>query len=99
MSDDKKDFGLCQIRDINHEWIMEETGVTDFLNPYDNITAAIHMLAPLFEKYKNDGLNVILMCYNMGEYGANKQFAKGVYSSKYSRSIIASAEELVNENS
>lgn len=37
------------------------------------------------------------MVYNMGESGAKKLWAKDIYSSAYSREVIARAQELRQE--
>ena len=82
------DYGLMQINDTNHKWLSEELGITDFLDPIQNVTAGIYILSLLVPKY--DDLHIILMCYAAGEYGAkNKWFSKGIYSTEFSRNIIA----------
>ena len=35
------DYGLMQINKINHEWLGEKLGITDFLDPYENVKAGI----------------------------------------------------------
>lgn len=45
------DYGLMQINEINHEWLSEELGITDFSEPYQNIRAGLYILRKLFEKY------------------------------------------------
>lgn len=58
------DYGLMQINQKNHEWLSNAVGVTDFLDPYQNIQAGIYILGTLFEKY--DDPHKVLMAYNMG---------------------------------
>lgn len=72
------DYGLMQINACNHEWLTEELGITDFIDPYENIKAGLFILRGLFEKY--DSTSKVLMAYNMGEmvllsYG-NKGYLK-----------------------
>lgn len=86
------DYGLMQINACNHEWLEEELGVEDFLDPEDNITAGLYILSGYFEKYEDP--HMVLMAYNMGEYGAQQQWAKGVYQSEYSRHVISRLDEL-----
>ncbi len=86
------DYGLMQINTCNHEWLEEELGVEDFLDPEDNITAGLYILSGYFEKYEDP--NMVLMAYNMGEYGAQQQWEKGVYQTEYSRRVIARIDEL-----
>jgi soluble lytic murein transglycosylase-like protein len=80
------DYGLMQINQCNHEYIKETLGVTDFLDPYQNVYSGVFILRQLFQKY-NDPAKV-LMAYNMGEVTAKKLWDKGVYSSDYSESIM-----------
>ena len=35
------DYGLMQINEINHGWLSETLGVTDFLDPYENTKAGL----------------------------------------------------------
>lgn len=78
------DYGIMQINKINHEWLSEELGITDFLDPNQNIEAGLYMLGDYLEKYD---LHQALMSYNMGEKGARKAISRGNCSSKYSRDI------------
>ena len=82
--------GLMQINKINHEWLSEELGITDFFDPEQNVTAGLYMLRQLFEKYEDPAL--VLMAYNMGEYGASKLWDKGIYTSDYADAVLQQAE-------
>lgn len=54
--------------------------------------------AVIQDKYlASSGENCVLMVYNMGESGAKKLWAKDIYSSAYSREVIARAQELRQE--
>ncbi len=64
------DYGLMQINVCNHEWLTEQIGVEDFLDPEENIRAGLHILSLFCEKY--DDAHHVLMAYNMGESGAQK---------------------------
>lgn len=86
------DYGLMQINACNHGWLEEELGVEDFLDPEDNISAGLYILSGYFEKYEDP--HMVLMVYNMGEYGAQQQWEKGVYQSKYSRRVMSRLDEL-----
>lgn len=81
------DYGLMQINKCNHEWLSEALGITDFLDPYQNVQAGIYKFHLLFEKYGDDTAKV-LMAYNMGENGAKKLWDRGIVESKYSRAIM-----------
>lgn len=79
------DYGLMQINRCNHEWLSEELGITDFLDPYQNIMAGTYEIHRLFEKYGDT--NKVLMAYNLGEGGARKLWNQGIYETNYTRSI------------
>ena len=89
------DYGIMQINRINHEWLTEELGTTDFLNPEQNIRCGVYMLAELAKKY--DDPHRVLMAYNMGEKGAREYTAKGNTSSAYSRYIMEQRDKLLQE--
>ena len=89
------DWGLMQINKCNHKRLSAELGITDFLNPSQNVEAGCYMLSELLYKYKD--LNVVLMAYNMGEGNAKKLWKQGVWSSKYSQKIMARKQEFDNQ--
>lgn len=94
------DYGLMQINKCNHKWLSETLGITDFLDPKQNINAGVYVLSRLFEANGNDTVKV-LMSYNMGETGAKRCWNKDIYSTAYTRKIIKKQlefqEELKNE--
>ena len=76
-----------QINTVNHEWLQEKLGITDFLDPYQNTRSGIYILRTLFEKYQDTAK--VLMAYNMGEDGAKKLWDKGIYdTSTHKKSLI-----------
>lgn len=89
------DYGLMQINWINHGWLNEKLGVTDLLNPYENVRSGVFILRKLFESYEDPAL--VLMAYNMGEGGASNLWSNGVYETDYSRSIMEQAVTYENE--
>lgn len=80
------DYGLMQINKINHEWLKNNLGFEDMLNPYNNMRSGMFIIADLFDKYDTE--EEVLMSYNMGEKGASRLWDKGVYNTKYSRKIL-----------
>jgi soluble lytic murein transglycosylase-like protein len=88
------DYGLMQINKINHKWLSEELGITDFLDPYQNVRAGIYILKDLFDEYEDT--SKVLMAYNMGETGAKRLWVRGIYESKYSKEIINNAKDFKN---
>jgi soluble lytic murein transglycosylase-like protein len=89
------DYGLMQINEANHEWLEDKLGISDFLDAKQNIRAGIYILSWLTGKYEDP--NKVLMAYNNGENGAKKLWQEGITSSKYSRAVIARADELREE--
>lgn len=79
------DYGIMQINDVNHEWLEEDLGVTDWFDPKQNILAGVYILSQ-FNEYKD--VHQILMSYNCGPSGAKKLWAEGVYHTAYSRSVV-----------
>ena len=80
------DFGLMQINIVNHKWLSDELGVTDFLDAMQNCNAGTYMLADLLAKYGD--ISRALMAYNMGEGNAAKLWARGIFVTDYVREIL-----------
>ena len=85
------DYGLMQINKINHRWLSETLGVTDFVDPYENTRSGIFILRKLFEKYEEPAK--VLMAYNLGESGASKLWEQGIYETEYSKKVMEKAAE------
>lgn len=83
---DSNDYGLMQINSVNHEWLTETLGVTDFLDKEQNIRAGVFILRKLFEQYTEP--NLVLMSYNMGQTGAARLWKEGIYSTPYVENIL-----------
>lgn len=81
------DYGLMQINQCNHDWLSESYGITDFLDPYQNVLCGISLIGGYLSEYED--VTKALMCYNTGEYGANRLWDKGITSTSYSRSVLA----------
>ncbi len=83
------DYGLMQINSSNFSFLSQKVGITsmnDLLDPYKNIDCGVYYISSYMRKY-ND-INKALMCYNLGEGGAQKKWSQGIYYSSYSKSII-----------
>lgn len=80
------DYGYMQINKVNHQWLTETLGVTNFTDPYQNLRAGVFVLRKLFERYQDT--NMVLMAYNMGEDGASRLWEKGIYSTDYTEKIL-----------
>lgn len=88
------DYGLMQIKKVNHGYITDEIGVTNYLDPYENVRAGMFILRKLFEKYETP--EKVLMAYNLGESGAKALWDKGVFETNYSKSVQRIQSELNN---
>lgn len=86
------DYGLMQINEINHPYLQEQLGITDFTEPYGNIRAGMFILRKLFEKYETP--EKVLMAYNMGETGASRLWEQGIFEINYSKSVLQIQQEL-----
>lgn len=84
------DYGLMQINKINRKWLSETLGISDFLDPEQNVTAGLHILDYMFDKYEDP--RQVLMAYNMGEGGAKKRWDNGHYTSEYAEKVLQQAE-------
>lgn len=89
------DYGYMQINKCNHKWLREAYGVENFLDPYENILCGVMIISEYLDKYGD--YNKALMAYNMGEGGAKRMWKKGVYSTKYSRTVISIMEGISYE--
>lgn len=96
------DYGIMQINQVNHEWMAEALGFTvpegheiaeAYLDPEQCIEAGTEILARLAEKYSDP--HQILMAYNMGESGAQKQWAQGITTSAYSEDVLARRDAIL----
>ena len=85
------DYGLMQINKINHEWLAEELGITDILDPYQNILAGTYIIRQHL-KATDGNPTLALMCYNCGAAGAEKLWEQGVYSTSYTDKVMAAYE-------
>ena len=89
------DYGLMQINKINHEWLSETYGITDFLDPYQNVFCGITVISQHYNKY--DDVDKALMAYNLGANGAKRLWNKGTYETSYTRYIKSTMEVYENE--
>jgi hypothetical protein len=92
-SADGCNFGLMQINNINYGWL-RESGIEPLRYP-GNIEAGVLMLGTLLDKYADP--HKALMAYNAGESGAKRLWGQGIYTSAFSRSVLAAAEKYEKE--
>ena len=89
------DYGLMQINTCNHEWLSEKYGITDFLDPYQNVFCGITILSQHYNRFQDE--NKALMAYNLGATGAKRWWDKGVYETKYTQKIQSAKARYENE--
>lgn len=78
VGDSGKSEGLMQIQRKWHSGRMEELGCTDLLDPYQNVTVGVNILAEQLDRYDGD-MAKALTAYNQGHYkGTVTKYAKGV---------------------
>lgn len=90
------DYGIMQINVCNHEWLMDVIGTTNFLDVSQNIDAGTYIISKLLIKYEDE--HKALMSYNMGERGASLNWEAGIYTSNYSRGVVAKREAIEANN-
>lgn len=87
-------LGLMQIQPKWHSDRMDRLGCPDLLDPFQNVTVGVDILAGLISKY-DGSISMALMAYNAGPTGANRHwFSKGIYSNSYSEAVLDKAAEL-----
>ena len=91
IGDRGKAFGLMQIHPRWHSDRMEKLGVTDLLDPYQNVTVGIDIMAELLDGGKS--VEWALMAYNGGYANANRHIEAGTLSG-YATDVLEFAEEL-----
>ncbi len=95
-------YGLCQIHVSNHASLRSKLGVSNFLDPYDNMTAGAYLLAHYMNaarsKVSGDAVEVYgLNAYNMGEsIYYNSCYSQGILNRAYSNSVIAIKNSLIS---
>ena len=89
------DYGLMQISIVNHEWLSKEYGITDFLDPYQNVFCGITILSQHYNRFCD--VDKALMAYNLGATGAKRLWDKGIYETPYTRKVKSAMEVYGNE--
>lgn len=95
MGDNGESYGLMQVQPKWHLDRMNKHGVTDLLDPFQNITVGVDYLTELFETGKS--VEWVLMAYNGGPTYADKKAANGIVSD-YAISVIDIMKNLERGN-
>lgn len=91
IGDNGDSFGLMQIQPKWFRERMAELGLTNLLDPYQNVILGIDYVAELMSR--GNSIDWVLMAYNGGEVYANRMAAKGIVS-EYASTIINYQNEL-----
>lgn len=99
-------YGLCQIHYSNFTNLSNILGITNFLDPYENIEAGAYMLDLYLDsaakKFSDiESIEVYaLNSYNMGEGNYYSTcYSQGIFERDYSTSIITMRDNLVENGS
>lgn len=85
-----RDWGIMQINSLYHGHYEEVLGITDWLDPYQNIYAGIYILADY--AYLDD-YQTMAMFYNTGP-GTGKEYVQAGYFNTHSEKVMGYYEEL-----
>jgi len=94
IGDNGNSIGLLQIQPRWHQERMNDLGITDLMDPAQNVTVAVDYLGWIAERLNPErpeeayGTHALLMAYNQGWAGARKSWDKGIHSSRYSREVM-----------
>ncbi|GHU80290.1 hypothetical protein FACS1894191_5210 [Clostridia bacterium] len=69
------DSGVMQINDINREWLKKDMGITDLMDPKQNITAGTAILGGFVKRH---GMHNALLAYQYGEAGMAEKLKSGL---------------------
>lgn len=90
VGDDGNSIGLMQIQPRWHQGRMDRLGVTDLLDPYQNVTVGIDLLADLIDK---GGTRWAIMAYNAGTETADYYITIGTITD-YAAEVERLREEI-----
>lgn len=89
-------YGIGQINVYYSEEYLKQCGV-ELCTPLGGLEGSIIIIRDKLERYGGD-INKALMAYNFGDWGAQKQWNKGVYSTYYTKKILSIANNLKEGN-
>lgn len=96
------DYGICQINKSNHKYLRNVLGVTDFLNPYDNIKAGVYWISRYYNSWSymrgaDEYEYNVLNSYNFGMTSYYRYLNSGnsTYSWHYAKKIIGIKNNLI----
>lgn len=87
------DYGIAQINSSNIEMLTDQIGITDIMDPEQNICSACYIFAALLTYYDGN-IHKSIMAYNLGTGNVAKLEAQGIYSSEYTDLVYDKLERL-----
>ena len=93
IGDNGNSIGLMQVQPKYHRARMDRLGVTDLVDPYQNVIVGVDYLAEMLERYEGN-MTKALTAYNCGIGGAEKYFSQGIDANTYTKKILVYAKEL-----
>lgn len=93
-----QDYGYMQINQVNFSQLKEDYNAVDMTDPYQNVYCGVRILSSYLQKYDRD-FTKALMCYNLGEYGANKAWENGIFCTEYTKTVETKWEVYRNGSS
>ena len=94
IGDSGASLGLMQIQPRWHSARMDRLGCSDLLNPYDNVTVGIDILAELINT--GNSIEWVLMAYNGGHGHAYSNINRGVVT-EYVTTVLYISQNLKGE--
>ena len=96
------DYGICQINMCNFSYLKRNIGITDLLNPYDNIKAGAYWLGRYYKSWSKNCSGELLErnalnAYNFGDVGYRNYLKAGgtAYSWRYANKVMEVKAKLI----
>lgn len=86
------DYGLMQINRSNFEWLAEDLGIVDFLEPTQNLRAGCYILYQCLQMTDGATSKALMVC-NMGLTAASELWDKGITGTSYTRAVLEAMED------
>lgn len=103
VGDHGNSLGWMQVQPRWHQERMDRLGVTDLLDPVQNVRVAVDYIDWIAERLNPGnpadayGTHALLMAYNQGWQGASESWSAGRYSTNYSRKVLDLAATYLEE--
>lgn len=91
------DYGYMQLNKCNHEDLTAELGITDFLDPYQNLQGGIYLIGKHLKATNGDIIKA-LMRYHNGPTGAWNLWEKGIQTTDYTQKVMLRYERYKKES-